>query len=141
MAAKLGKTQPRLLGLPLILAVVLAQVAAATSMAPTNNQHVQFTVAMEAVSCSQLPKFNAGGGTKQDFADRFRGMMRQDVSNYLTNNGQLNAVPTISSVGDACKNFKVSSMPAVLVARCCGRHDCCLPAPLDYTTTANRLCM
>lgn len=75
-----------------------------TQINATNNQHVQFTVAMLNVSCSALPIF-----FDQPFADRFRGAMRQDVIGYLTNNGQMAAVGTVRSYGDNCSDILVSA--------------------------------
>lgn len=72
---------------------------------PTNNQHVQFTIAIQDVTCSDLPHITA----TQTLADRFRGVMRQDVITYLKDNQETDAAGTVKSEGDNCSDSEVGA--------------------------------
>lgn len=87
----------------LISGPATASLRGLNTIAPSNMQHVQFTVAIANTSCSMLPK-----DQEQSFADRFRAAVRKDVQNYLSGNDLTDAAASVKSVADVCFESTVS---------------------------------
>lgn len=101
--------------LPIAVALLLAGQATSaarvrrllTVIDPTNNQHVQFTVAIKDQTCADLKDTSRPGA---DFSAVFMVNMRSDVTQLLTNQGQSQAVPTVVGYNGGCADMPVSCL-------------------------------
>lgn len=112
--------------LPIAVVLLAAHTASArrvplqtgNPIATTNNQHIQFTVAIKGKTCAELKD---GGDL---FSDSFRAAMRQDAIDYLTSQGQTEAVSSLKAAAGGCGDIFVS---CVLLCLDLARRSTALP--------------